>query len=296
MLKFFIHRLKITISIIIFTIVILLTSTNANANKKEVSTNKPQIQHAKLYKSVEDISQYWLSEKLDGIRGYWNGQQLLTRQGNIIHSPLWFTQNWPNTPIDGELWLGRDKFQATLSCVSKENVDNACWQEIRFMIFDLPEQGGTFTMRINAMKTLTQKANSQYLVMIEQFKVANIEQLDQVLNRIVNSHGEGLMLHNGAAFYHVGRTDNIMKLKKHQDAEAIVIAHIEGKGKYQGMLGALKVKTLDGIVFKIGSGFSDNDRISPPAIGSLITFKYNGKTQAGIPRFARYYRVRANKP
>lgn len=253
---------------------------------------KPAIQHAGNYKETSNINQYWLSEKLDGIRGYWNGTQLLTRQGNLIHSPKWFTQHWPDNIVDGELWIKRDHFQQTLSCVRKKHIDEACWQLVRFMMFDLPEHRGTFTERITAMQKLTKEVNSPFLSMIKQFKIETAEQLDQTLNKIVKDNGEGLMLHHGSAYYHVGRTTNIMKLKKHQDAEAVVIAHIEGKGKYQGMLGALQVKTVEGITFKIGSGFNNKERAEPPAIGSLITFKYNGKTRAGIPRFARFFRIR----
>jgi DNA ligase-1 len=253
---------------------------------------KPAIQQAKTYKTVTDITQYWLSEKLDGMRGYWNGTHLLTRQGNLIHSPKWFTKNWPNIIMDGELWVKRNSFQQTLSCVRKKKIDEICWQFVHFMIFDLPEHGGTFTQRITAMKKLTKKVNSPYLSMIKQFKITTLAQLDKTLNKVTKNNGEGLMLHLDSAYYHVGRTDNIMKLKKHDDAEAVVIAHIEGKGKYQGILGAIQVKTDEGIIFKIGSGFTDKERHQPPAIGSLITFKYNGKTQAGIPRFARYFRIR----
>jgi len=131
--------------------------------------------------------------------------------------------------------------------------------------------------------------------MIKQFKLPSIQQLENTLNSIIANKGEGLMLHRGNAYYHVGRTANIMKLKKHQDAEARVLAHISGKGKYTGRLGAIKVEMPNGIVFKIGSGFNDEERSNPPAIGSLITYKYNGKTQAGIPRFARFFRVKDEK-
>ncbi|MCW8833039.1 MAG: DNA ligase [Colwellia sp.] len=257
------------------------------------SYQKPAIQKAVKYRPVDDISQYWLSEKLDGIRGYWNGKQLLTRQGKLIHSPKWFTRNWPDTVMDGELWIARNHFQQTLSCVSKINIDEACWRKVRFMIFDLPEHGDTFTQRINAMQQLTSKTNSNYLTMIKQFKINDIEQLDLKLNSIIASKGEGLMLHRGSALYHIGRSSSIMKLKKHQDAEAVVIAYIAGKGKYTGKVGALKVKMLNGTIFNIGSGLPDYERANPPAIGSTISFKYNGKTQAGIPRFARYWRIRA---
>ena len=102
---------------------------------------KPAIQQAKQYHHVDDISQYWLSEKLDGIRGYWDGQQLLTRQGNVIYSPDWFTQHWPSETLDGELWIARDSFQQTLSCVRKVTIDESCWASVRFMIFDLPSIG-----------------------------------------------------------------------------------------------------------------------------------------------------------
>jgi len=273
---------------LLITLLLSLFALNAQSTPPSM----PALQQATSYKAITDINQYWLSEKLDGMRGYWNGKQLLTRQGNVIHSPEWFTQNWPDNTMDGELWIKRDHFQQTLSCVRKKLPEKVCWQLVRFMIFDLPKHHGTFTERIAAMQQLTKKVNSPYLSMIKQFKLTTIEQLEQSLNTVTNNNGEGLMLHHGNAYYHVGRTTNIMKLKKHQDAEALVIAHFAGKGKYQGLLGALQVKTSEGIVFKIGSGFTDKERHQPPAIGSLITFKYNGKTKAGIPRFARFYRIR----
>jgi len=256
---------------------------------------KPAIQQAIPYQEIINVNQYWLSEKLDGIRGYWNGKQLFTRQGNKIHSPKWFTDNWPDYALDGELWVQRDYFQQTLSCVRKKTADKTCWQYVHFMIFDLPDHGGSFTQRVAAMQRLTKKLNSPYLSMIKQFKLATLKQLNQHLDKVVKNKGEGLMLHHGNAFYSAGRAAHIMKLKKHHDAEATVMAHIEGKGKYKGALGAIQVKTNEGITFKIGSGFSDKERYNPPAIGSIITFKYNGKTQAGIPRFARFYRVRQKR-
>ena len=275
---------------ILFLLLFYLLSPILKAH--EAAPIKPAIQQAKSYQAVDNISQYWVSEKLDGIRGYWNGNQLLTRQGNVIHSPAWFTQNWPKDVMDGELWIARNQFQATLSCVRKKAIEEECWRKVHFMIFDLPTHIGTFSERIKAMKTIIVQTASEHLGMIPQFKIDTAIQLDETLNKIIAKQGEGLMLHLASAHYHVGRTNNIMKLKRYQDAEATVIAHIEGKGKYKGMLGALTVKTPRGIIFNIGSGFSDEERANPPAIGSIITYKYNGKTQAKIPRFARYFRQR----
>jgi DNA ligase-1 len=275
-----------------YTTFLLYFLFHPNVKAHTAKQTKPATQHAAIYKTVDDISKYWVSEKLDGMRAYWTGTQLLTRQGNIIHNPKWFTQHWPSNAMDGELWIARNQFQATISCVRKKNIDEYCWRKVRFMIFDLPKHTGTFTDRIKTMKELTNQKLSTYLDMVNQFKLKSIKQLNQTLSNIIENNGEGLMLHKASAYYHVGRTTNIMKLKMHQDAEATVLAHIGGKGKYEGMLGALKVKTETGLVFKIGSGFSDNERANPPAIDSVITYRYNGKTLAGIPRFARYFRIK----
>jgi DNA ligase-1 len=101
------------------------------------------------------------------------------------------------------------------------------------------------------------------------------------------------MLHNGNAMYRAGRTIDLLKVKRFEDAEALVIAHLPGKGKYHNMLGALLVKTHDGKQFRIGSGFSDAERRHPPPIGSSITYQYTGFTRKGIPKFASFQRIRS---
>lgn len=280
---------KMKATLIFFLLALLLP---IRVFPQPLKTSKPKIQHATKYQGVNDISQYWVSEKLDGIRGYWNGKQLLTRQGNIIHTPKWFTKNWPSIVLDGELWIGRNQFQATLSCVRKKYIDENCWRKVHFMIFDLPEHTGAFTARIQAMEALVANTLSAYLNMIKQQKLKTTDQLDALLNSITANQGEGLMIHKASAYYHAGRTTSIMKLKVHQEADAKVIGHIEGKGKYSGMLGALRVETNTGVIFNIGSGFSDRERKNPPKIGDIISFKYNGKTKANIPRFARFFRIK----
>lgn len=281
--------MKILILLFLFLSLFLPFAQAKNTPKK------PKIQQGISYQTVEDISQYWISEKLDGMRGYWTGTQLITRQGHHIYSPKWFTKNWPNKAIDGELWLGRSSFQQTVSCVRKKFPDDLCWRKIKFMMFDLPTHQGSFTNRINKMKKISQQVNSPYLKIIEQFRLYTNKALQSKLNDIVNNNGEGLMLHLASAPYFTGRNAYVMKLKKHQDAEAKVIAYIKGKGKYQQVMGALLIETIEGIRFKIGSGFTDFERENPPEIGSIITYKYNGKTKKGIPRFARFLRVRFTK-
>ena len=58
------------------------------------------------------------------------------------------------------------------------------------------------------------------------------------------------------------------------------------------MLGAILVEYKDGVRFKIGSGFTIQQRQNPPAIGTIITYKFYGKTKNNKPRFASFLRVR----
>ena len=252
----------------------------------------PKIQLASIYQDDIDIQQYWISEKLDGVRGYWNGTNIISRQGNIFNTPTWFTKDFPSTPLDGELWIGREKFDLVSGIVRQHQASDQDWQKITFMIFDLPTSKDTFSERIQQMKAIISQSNSSYLQMIDQQKVANNTQLQQLLSDVLKSGGEGLMLHRGEAYYQTKRSKDLMKLKKYQDAEAVVIDHLQGKGRNAERLGALLVKTQEGIIFKIGTGFSDTERENPPAIGETITYKYIGKTKNGVPRFASFMRVR----
>ncbi|NQZ88916.1 MAG: DNA ligase [Colwellia sp.] len=264
----------------------------------------PKIQLATVYRAdlnkPVNIGEYFISEKLDGIRGFWNGKNLYTRGGNLIYAPVWFTQNWPNEYIDGELWSNRGEFEKISSCVRRHKPDKqqktSCWLKIHFMMFDLPKHLGTFSQRIKQMNNLVEITNSPYLLAIKQEKISSITLLHQRLSNIVKIGGEGLMLHHQEARYKEGRSKDLMKLKQHDDAEAIVIAHLEGKGKYRNKMGSLKVKMSSGLIFKIGSGFTDKQRQKPPPIGSTVTFKYIGKTARGVPKFASFLRIRQRPP
>jgi DNA ligase-1 len=108
----------------------------------------------------------------------------------------------------------------------------------------------------------------------------------------VAAGGEGLMLHREDSIYRAVRGDDLLKLKVGQDAEARVVGYIEGKGKYSGMMGALQVQTRAGVQFRLGTGFNDQQRKQPPAIGVWVTYTYQGVTEKGVPRFARFVRER----
>lgn len=256
----------------------------------------PPIMLATEYRSGLDVSQYWVSEKLDGVRGRWDGHKLVTRSGMPIDTPEWFTAGWPEGALDGELWIGRGRFDEVSGLVRAGAGDEQGWRRVRFMVFDLPGHGGPFNQRVERMRAMIPAAKVPWLQVIPQFRVTNANELEARLERMVKAGAEGLMLHRGQALYRAGRSDDLIKYKLYQDAEARVIGHAPGKGKYTGMLGALIVRLPNGRQFRLGSGFTDAQRACPPPVGSLVTYRYNGLTSKGLPRFARFQRIRTDPP
>ena len=251
----------------------------------------PELLLAKIYDRSVDVRDYWVSEKYDGVRAYWDGHRLISRQGHVYHAPAWFVQDFPKTPLDGELWAGRGKFEQLVSAVRKARPVDAEWRQVRYMVFELPGSEGTFTQRLTTLRKILTPPR-QHIELVEQFRLDSHEALMRRMRQVVAHGGEGLMLHRADAPWHGGRSDDLLKVKPWQDAEAIVIAHLPGKGKYRGMLGALLVEMPDGRRFRIGSGFSDAQRRSPPPVGATITYRYRGLSRYGIPRFASFVRIR----
>ncbi|MCM0148853.1 DNA ligase [Photobacterium galatheae] len=241
------------------------------------------------------ISDYWVSEKLDGVRAFWTGNQLQTRSGHRIHAPEWFTKDLPQEALDGELWAGRNHFYHVTQTVLDTIPNDTQWQKIQFMVFDAPSHPGSFDERLNHLTTLINTLPLQHIEIVEQKRLNTIQALENWLDEVESRGGEGLMLHQASQRYVTGRTNGLLKLKRFQDAEAIVIGYEPGKGKYEGRTGAIWVKMDKHPLFKIGSGLSDAERAAPPPIGSIVTFRYNGFTQNRIPRFARYLRTRPSK-
>ncbi|MGF1683844.1 DNA ligase [Photobacterium minamisatsumaniensis] len=242
---------------------------------------------------LENLSHYFVSEKLDGIRAQWNGENLQTRRGNLIHAPGWFTANFPkNRSFEGELWLGRDQFQALSKIVLDDVPSDELWRKVTFHVFDSSSIKGPFKIRYQALSQQIPTLESPYIHVILQQQIASLDALLKLLDEVEKQGGEGLMLQHQANDYRSGKTDGFFKLKNYHDSEATVIGYVEGEGKYTGKLGSVWVLTANNIKFKIGSGFSDAERESPPPLGSIIQFRHNGFTDSGIPRFARYIRMR----
>jgi DNA ligase 1 len=269
-----------------------LAAGAAKAQSSAGDATRPSLMLANVYDHRTPLAAYWVSEKYDGVRGYWNGHQLLTRGGEVVHAPAWFTAGWPDTPMDGELWAGRGRFSHAVSTARQQTPDDAAWRDIRFMVFDLPAHTGTFTERILAYQHLVSELNQTWLQAVPQWRVDSHAALRAQLNARVKAGAEGLMLHLADAPYRSGRSDDLLKVKLHADAEARVVAHVPGQGKHVGRLGALLVETPEGMQFKLGTGFTDAQRASPPPVGAQVTYRYRGLNDSGMPRFASFWRVR----
>lgn len=239
-----------------------------------------------------DPAAYWVSEKLDGVRACWDGQRLRFRSGRPIPAPGWFIAALPDVPLDGELWLGRGRFEAVSGLVRREAVDETGWRSVRYMVFDTPGAAGTFDERLTRLRGIVERAGLPWLQVVPQFRVVDAAALAATLDAVLAAGGEGLMLHRADAPWENGRSEALLKLTPFLDAEARVVGHLPGRGKYAGMVGALEVETPDGRRFRIGTGLSDADRRAPPPLGSEVTYRYRELTGGGLPRFPVFVRIR----
>ena len=259
-------------------------------------SDAPALQLAGHYRPGMDLRGWWVSEKYDGVRAHWDGQQLRTRGGERINAPAWFTAGWPAEPMDGELWAGRGRFEQAQSAAARQQPDDAAWRALRYMVFDVPAHPGTFDERLRARAGLVARIDQPWVLAVPQRKVASHAELQALLRDVERGGGEGLMLRRGASLHRAGRGDDLLKFKSHDDAEARVVAHLPGKGKHAGRLGALLVETPEGQRFALGTGFTDAQRADPPPVGSWVTYRYRGLHQkSGLPRFASFMRVRADE-
>ena len=256
----------------------------------------PPVELVDVYRGGIDLSRYWISEKFDGVRGYWDGHRLWTREGAVVPVPAWFTRNWPDTPMDGELWAGYGQFEQASTIVRSAAAGDAAWRSMSYRVFDLPARGGDFDARVPAIRAVVARIGDPWVVAVRQFRVENAAQLRAALQNVLDKGGEGLVLHRGDAAYRAGRGAGLFKLKPYEDAEAKVVAIKPGRGRLRGMMGSIEVRTPDGHRFAIGSGFTDEERIHPPPVGSWVTYRFNGRTDGGLPRFVRFLRRRPGGP
>jgi DNA ligase-1 len=257
---------------------------------EEEESGGPPLLLAQTWTTDVDLAGWWMSEKLDGVRAYWDGKQFISRQGNLYHAPDWFVADLPPTPLDGELWLDRKAFQRTVSIVRRQDKSEH-WREISYVVFDAPAIDATFEDRVAFLRESLAKLKAKHVQLHAHAQCRGVEHLREELARIEALGGEGLMLRQPASKYEIGRSTTLLKVKSFHDAEARVIDHQAGAGRHKGRLGALLVELADGTQFSVGTGFSDAQRANPPPVGSTITFRYQELSDRGVPRFPSFVRA-----
>ena len=258
------------------------------------SLHSQELQKPKVYHGYENIKNWVMSEKLDGIRGYWDGEKLKTKKGNTIHAPKWFTKKFPPFELDGELWTKRGDFENIQSIVLVDRPTKK-WEDITYNIFEVPNKDGNFTQRLQHIKNWIVDNKLDHVKIIEQKNCKNKLELKKYLHYIEKLGGEGVVIKNPKLPYFYGRSSKILKVKSFKDMEGKVIGINKGKGRFENIMGSLTLRLDNGIVFKLGGGFKLKEREHPPQIGKIVTFKYYGLTKNKKPKFASFLRIREDE-
>jgi DNA ligase 1 len=266
-------------------------ATTARASAPANAGQAPPILLAHPWDQIADLTGWWMSEKLDGVRAYWNGLQFISRLGNAFYAPDWFAAQLPDTPLDGELWAGRKLFQRAVSIARRQDRGEA-WRELTYVVFDAPAQAGSFEDRLEHVRAYMEGHKPPHARWHPHERCSGVDHIRAELARVESLGGEGLMMRQPGSRYEVGRSWTLRKVKTFHDAEAKVIAYERGAGRHAGRLGSLQCQMPNGNVFNVGTGLSDDERNNPPPIGSVITYRYQELSNDGIPRFPSYVGVR----
>jgi DNA ligase-1 len=211
-----------------------------------------------------DVAGFIASEKLDGVFARWDGARLVSRDGVVLAAPSWFTAGLPaGVLLDGELWTRRGDFDRASGIARSQNGD---WSALRFMLFDAPS-ALPFSERLRVIDAIA----TPYCCAVPTVALVDVRDLAERMTEIVNGGGEGMVVRAADSAY---VTDG--------HATAIVVAH------YAGGI----VLSRDGVTFRVGSGLTTAQRRNPPVLGSVVTYRYDGLTGKGLPRFPRLVGVR----
>lgn len=259
----------------------------------KTESDKPQLLLAQSWETHVDPAGWWMSEKLDGVRAYWDGSTFWSRQGNEFLAPDWFVEGLPETPLDGELWMARGAFQKTVGIVKRQD-RGKLWADLKYVVFDAPDHGGVFEDRLDFLHQTLAPGAHEYGLALEHALCEGFDHLAEELRRVESLGGEGLMLREKGSLYIGSRSTTLLKVKTFYDAEAKVIGYTDGAGRHRGRIGALMLARPDGITFNCGTGLSDAERKNPPALGTIVTYRFQELTDGGVPRFPSYIGVRAD--
>lgn len=153
----------------------------------------------------------WISEKLDGVRAYWDGLKFLSRHGKLIETPKWFIEGMPVIPLDGELWIGRETFEKLIALLNLKDKNHSNWKEVLYYIFDLPSSSAPFEHRIQQLKAMDQLPN--HVKIVTSIECTSKETMEAMLDKILEGGGEGLMARQPHSLYSQGLSNSTLKVK-----------------------------------------------------------------------------------
>ncbi|NOQ29759.1 MAG: DNA ligase [Helicobacteraceae bacterium] len=252
---------------------------------------KPELLLLKKYSDDINVTGWVMSEKLDGVRAFWDGKKLISRSGKVFNPPKFFTENFPPFKLDGELWSKRENFEEVVSIVNRKKSHNG-WNKLTYNIFEVPDQKGNLYKRLEKITNYVENHFTPYLKVVPQITVNSTEHLKKYQKQLELKGAEGLVVRDPSLVYFTGRSSSALKVKTYIDDECEVVGYTKGNGKYDGVIGSLMCRMQDMNIIKIGSGLSDYLRAVPPSVGTMITFKYYGLTNKGNPKFPIFMRVR----
>jgi DNA ligase-1 len=278
-----------------------------SSSKASIEASEAPVLLAHAWTPDVDPTGRYMSEKLDGIRAWWDGKEFISRLGNVFWAPDQYKAGMPDHPLDGELYLGRGRFQETMSIVRTQNRDTYDkWKAVRYMVFDAPEHEGTFLNRYAYFTGLCDSI--PHATAVNHVHCKGEAHLQQELIAVERQGGEGVMLRDPNSKYVAGRHNSLLKVKSFFDAECTIVGTYPGRGKYKGMLGGYECvqhKTMtvqiggktatikQGVEFKVGGGkITDEHRRNPLPIGTVITYRFVELTKGEIPRHAGFLAVR----
>lgn len=179
-----------------------------SSNSEDAQADSLPIQHGQIWDQHQDLTGWWMSEKMDGIRGLWNGTKLLSRHGKQIPAPPWFSEGLPNRLLDGELWMGRGTFDMLMKTAKLHNSD---WSQVGYYLYDLPDCAAPYKERLKQLEGL--KPLPSHVHIVEQIECSGLEHLNTCLDEIVAQGAEGIMARDPHAFYAQGATSSLLKVK-----------------------------------------------------------------------------------
>lgn len=264
---------------------------------------------------------YLMSTKWDGIRAVYDPvhKQFVTRNGHVIKSPAWFTHNFPQRKLDGELYISSHE---RLAIKTRDLANSPVWHRISYKVFDdlssqlpfadvykslqqeLSHCHNQFRRDVSTAycRLLTQGSKSARqhctICLIKQTRVTSLSQVKQALSQQLSQQGEGVVLRRADQARRVGRSAHMIKLKGRQDDEAVVVGYEMGRGAFKDTLGALvcEWRHQRAVRFKVGTGFSEHQRrahLTMFPLHTIITVQYESlEPKTRRPRFPRLAGIR----